>query len=297
MKILVLGGNRFVGLRLVQALQRQKSHEIHILNRSGQVPVDGELILHKGDRRNLKHSYLQEPWDVVFDFCCYTQDEAAHTLEYFRGLVKRYIFISSQAVYAAGAATPESAFDPLAVDLSHRVPQLSESNDSYRDGKQRAEAEFFQNAKFPVAAIRFPIICGPDDYTKRLSFHVERVLNGRPIFFPNLKARMSLIQSQDAADFLIWAMTQNFTGPLNVAAQAPIALESFMAQIEAACQRRALYATRADENNVSPYGLADDWFMDVSKCESLGFQSKPISEWLPGLIEWTVSENQPRTLH
>jgi hypothetical protein len=74
---------------------------------------------------------------------------------------------------------------------------------------------------------------------------------------------------------------------LNVASRKPIALEALMAHIETACQRRALYATRAGENNVSPYGLADDWFMDVSKCESLGFQAPPITEWLSGLIEWT----------
>lgn len=297
MKILVLGGNRFVGLSLVKALERQKSHEIHVLNRSGQVPLDGDLVLHKGDRRNLKHTYIQEPWDAVFDFCCYNQDEAAHTAEYFRGLVKRYVFISSQAVYNLGANTPEGAFDPLQIDLSQRQAQISESDHSYRDGKQRAEAEFFQRADFPVVAVRFPIICGTDDYTRRLHFHIERVLAGRPIFMPNLKARLSLIQSPDATDFLLWSLTQNFTGPINVASAAPVALETLMAHVEASCRRRALYATRADENNVSPYALADDWFMNVSKCEALGFRAQPTDLWLPSLIEWITSESQPRTLH
>lgn len=36
MKILIIGGNRFVGLRLSMLLDKDKSCDLHILNRTGQ---------------------------------------------------------------------------------------------------------------------------------------------------------------------------------------------------------------------------------------------------------------------
>jgi nucleoside-diphosphate-sugar epimerase len=296
MKILVLGGNRFMGLRLVEALDKTKAHEIHIFNRTGQVPgqVPGQtdLVLHKGDRRNLLHSYLQESWDVIYDFCCYNDKEAEHAIEYFGKNVGRYIFVSTISVYDKGSPNIlESALDPLKVDL--KIPGA----DTYAIGKQRAEAAFFQKASFPVLAVRLPIVTGSDDYTRRLNFHVERVLNGRPIYLPNRLAKLSLIQSEDAANFLLWSLEQKVTGPLNVASREPVSVETLMKWVEESCKRKALYAEKPDENNASQYGIPADWFMDVSRCEALGFQCKPIVDWLPGLIESMVSENEIRTLH
>jgi nucleoside-diphosphate-sugar epimerase len=287
-----------MGLRLVQALARLPAkHEIHVLNRTGQVPGDLDLVRHKGDRRNLKHTYLQESWDIIYDFCCYTQEEAEHTVEYFGKDVGKYIFISSMSVYEMGANISEKNFDPLKLDLNRSAAAAEGTGEAYREGKQRAEAVFFQKGMFPTLAVRIPMVTGPDDYTRRLQFHIERVANSRQIYIPKIEARISLIQSQDAADFFLWALNQNISGPLNVAPKHPIALEGFIAHVESACKRKALLAGRPDENNISPYGVMGDWFMDVSLCESKGFACQPIQQWLPGLIEWMASENEARILH
>lgn len=56
----------------------------------------------------------------------------------------------------------------------------------------------FQHAPFDVVAVRFPLVIGPDDYTHRFTFHVDRIKQGLPIGIDHPKARYSFISSADA---------------------------------------------------------------------------------------------------
>ena len=85
----------------------------------------------------------------------------------------------------------EDYFSPSNYDFARDINQ----SENYAEAKRQAEAVFFQEAKFPVVAARFPIVLGEDDYTKRLLFHIDRVLEEKEIFFPNIKARISFIHS------------------------------------------------------------------------------------------------------
>lgn len=50
--------------------------------------------------------------------------------------------------------------------------------------------------------MRFLIVVGEDDYTGRLKYHVEKVVQGEPIGIPNPSTRFSYIDSIEAASFL-----------------------------------------------------------------------------------------------
>lgn len=84
----------------------------------------------------------------------------------------------------------------------HPCLTRGQTKDSTGDRVQRAV--FMQQATFPVAAVRFPIVLGTDDYTKRLHFHIEHIREGREIGVPNSAAHISFIRSDEAADFLLW---------------------------------------------------------------------------------------------
>jgi nucleoside-diphosphate-sugar epimerase len=64
--------------------------------------------------------------------------------------------------------------------IQHRSENLASDYDTYAEGKRMAEAVLFQKASFPVVSVRFPIILGPDDYSKRLRFQVRRISSGEP---------------------------------------------------------------------------------------------------------------------
>ena len=152
MKVLVIGGNRFVGLRVANALDARPDIELHVINRTGQVAHTKNATIYKGDRNRLETAHLDRDWDLVIDFACYKQSEAESALAFF-GDVKRYMNISTGSVYVEGLDLKETAWDPLEFDLKQPADLTS-----YQDGKRRCEAVFHQQTKFPVLSVRFPFI-------------------------------------------------------------------------------------------------------------------------------------------
>lgn len=283
MKTLIIGGNRFVGLRLSKLLNKDPDCELHVLNRSGAVPGVDRAVLHKGSRDDLGSTGVGRDWDVVVDFSCYNYAQAKGAVGFF-GDVGRYIHISTVSIYDPGQRLSEAAFDPLAW-VQHEAPNEAEKEDPYKFGKRQAEAAFFQEAKFPVLAVRLPFIAGPDDYTRRFAFHVERIKKGQPIYFPNLAARTSLVDSEDAARFLHWSLGRDLTGPINVASPQDIALSELVALVEARVGRKAEHASEATDEAHSPYGIDESRSMDVSRLSAAGFTPRALDAWVPGLID------------
>ena len=291
-KILIIGGNRFVGLRLSLLLEKLGSCEIHILNRTGQAPHCRTAIVHKGDRRYLNQTAVDHEYDAIFDFAGFNELDAKSAVQHFTK-VGRYIFISTLSVYDLGAGLKESDFDPL-VPLPAGKPDPSLA---YQDGKRRAEAVFHSQSVFPAVSVRFPVILGEDDYTDRLEFHVHRVELGEDIYLPNPTARISMVDSQDAAEFLLWCLDQDFTGPVNVASPEPIQIQELIAQIEKVTGESMVKGKEEDEAAASPYGPKSDYYLDVSRMIELGFKTRKIAAWLPRLIASRVSTKNTESVH
>jgi hypothetical protein len=113
-----------------------------------------------------------------------------------------------------------------------------------------AEAVFMQQATFPVAAVRFPIVLGTDDYTKRLHFHIEHVREGKEIGIPNSAALISFIRSDEAADFLLWLAHSHLTSPVNACSDGTVRIGDIISTIEQATGKRAVVKEKtADEHS------------------------------------------------
>ncbi len=280
MKILVIGGNRFFGKRLVAGLIA-KEHHVTLMNR-GQIPDGfGDRVQRiTMDRRELRRNHPalgDQHWDVIVDQVCYDAAEAAGACQAFGGRVGRYVFTSTKSVYGQRPNLRESAFDPKKYPLIKLVTR----DDDYGEAKRQAEAAFFQQAPFPVVAVRFPIVIGPDDYTERLKFHVDRVLQSRSMYFPAIEAKMCFISSADAAAFLEFILESTFTGPVNACAMEPIALRKIVDQIETITGKKAILASDSTQGDHSPYGADSDTYMNTDLMRSLGFEAEPIDQWLP----------------
>lgn len=295
MKVLVIGGNRFVGLRLCMELDRDKNVDLSILNRTGQSPHIKNAAIFKGDRKNLRLAGVDRDYDIVVDFACYDDVDAQSSIAHFER-VNRYIFISTASVYDDGPARPESAFDPAAYDLTGNGGSISAKH-SYQAGKRRAEALFTQQAPFDHISVRLPVILGPDDYSRRLEFHVERIERNQTIFIPNLDARISMVHAADACQFLIWSMSQSFKGAVNVASSQPIRISEFLREIETRVGKRALLIQKPTPQSESPYAPSKDCYLSCDHMEKLGFQARPIKDWLGELIESARQIAPASTLH
>src|SRR4051812_4986553 len=239
MNVLVLGGTRFVGKRLVHLLADQ-GHDVTVASR-GKTIVSfpnnvRRLKLDRASKHSMAAALQDRQWDIVYDQICFYADDAASAVEVLAGKTGRYILCSSAAVYTNPIDAGEDAFDPS----KYSIRSVDRSNTSYAEGKRQAEAVIFQRANFPAAAVRFPIILGPDDYTKRLSTQVERIAKNDPVNVKNPDAEISLISSVEAAAFLAWLSSVSHTGPFNACSDGAVSLKTIIRFMEEATGKTAI---------------------------------------------------------
>ncbi|WP_195574512.1 NAD-dependent epimerase/dehydratase family protein [Paenibacillus sp. 1001270B_150601_E10] len=294
-KVLVLGGTRFFGKKLVERLLKA-GVEVTIATR-GQTKDDfgdrvERLTIDRNEKSSMEAAIRNKSWDVVYDNICYSAAGAKDACELFRDRTTHYVFTSTLSVYECGTiAHPEENFDPYTYPIPDEVGEVG-----YGEGKRLAEAVFFQKASFPVTAVRFPIVLGVDDYTKRLHFHVERIAAGQGIEVPNLQARLSFITSDEAADFLYGVGEKRVQGPINACSDGVVSLQEIVEMIEKELDKKAVIVASTEDDQEgsdpakSPFGLPGDWGMDTSKAKKYGLTFKPIHEWYPALVHHLALE-------
>jgi nucleoside-diphosphate-sugar epimerase len=283
---LILGGTQFVGKRLVQLLIND-GVEVTIATRGLTVDAFGNqvsrLIIDRENAEFLEKAVKDKKWDVVFDQTCYSSQEALDTLKALNGKVRKYIFTSSQAVYDFGTNHREEGFNPLDFTPVLKTRREYIGYVGYQEAKRAAEAVLFQNADFPVVAVRFPIIIGKDDYTNRLQFHVEHVKEGKPMFIENPNYRYSFIDSGEAAAFLLSMAKSDYQGPINPGSEEDISLGELIGLIE---NQIGQEANLSEEGDPSPYNLPGSWSVNTSLVQSLGFSFTSLDSLLKSLIHY-----------
>ena len=293
MNILVLGGTRFFGKKLVE-LCIENGHDVTILTRGQSGNPFGTAVKQlRVDRDNhdaLENALAHTTWDIVYDNICYSPNEAHTICELLKGKTKKLVFTSTLSTYEVdGKMKKEEDFDPY----HYQILMGDREEFSYGEGKRQAEAVLFKEASFPVVAVRFPIVMGEHDYTRRLHFHVERILHDQPISLPNIDAQMSYITDEEAAEFLYFVGVTPIEGPYNATASGAISLKELLALIEEESGKRAkISLVGGDEESQSPYGVPADWYMTNAKAEKAGFTFSQLHEWLPKLVKTLVKQLQ-----
>lgn len=287
-KILIIGGTRFFGKRLVKKLIEEKN-KVTVITR-GALPQEfiGQVTHIQCDRTNpeqFKEAIAGLTFDIVYDNVCYGPHDAIEAVNLFAGKIKRYVFTSTLAVHEAdGIPKVEEDFDPY----TYPILLGKRNQETYGEGKRQAEAVFFQHADFPIVAIRFPIVMGEDDYTERLTFHIKRIQQQEPISFINIDAKMGFISSEEAAEFLLWAGQEDFVGPIHAAANGIISNKELIAIIETQTGKTALISLLGDDKAQSPYAIPKSWYLKTDRAQKLGFKFSDLEQWLPKLIKAIV---------
>lgn len=283
-RILVLGGTRYVGKRLVQLLlDRGDSVTVGTRGRHA-VPFTGDvtfLKLDRFDRDSMQSALARGEWDVVYDQQCYSPEDAAITVEILKERVGRYVLCSTAAVYDRSLIDAgEELFDPFSYPI--RFPGREAVD--YGEGKRLSEAVLYQNGTFSTTSVRLPIILGPDDYTERLRAQVRRVGAGEPLKVLNPEARVGLVSSGEAAAFLGWLSLVQFTGPFNACSTGTIALREIVGLIEQATGKTATILEQPDEGSFSMFFARKSFNISAARAQSCGFTFLGIPDWLPPLV-------------
>jgi nucleoside-diphosphate-sugar epimerase len=275
MRILVIGGNRFFGKRLVNKLL-ENGDEVTLLNRKFN-PFGSQVQHIMADRSNpsvLESALKQGAWDVIYDQVCYTAEDTRNACRILAPRAPLYIFTSSKSVYDYGKDIKESVFNPN----THEFSKDADRDKEYAEAKRQCETIFTKHITSKLISVRFPIVVGPDDYTERFKFHVDHIQNQKPIYFPNIDAKMTAIHAQDASDFLFSLRTSKHRGPVNASSKDPIVLRHLISLLEKRIEKKALLAKSESEGDHSPYGIQNDWYMNIDLAQSLGFTPLPVED-------------------
>lgn len=279
---LVIGGNRFFGSRLVDLLLEQ-GVSVTVLNRGSRVDTRKCEFL-KGDRTNkdqLLNLTKDRNWDIIFDQVCFDFKDSEIVKSVLLQKTKRYVLISSQSVYKPQANLLEADFDPE----NYQFTNEQILNADYAEGKRQLESSLSRfNTECSLVFIRLPIVLGVDDYTKRLHWHIDRIKNQEPIFFPNIDAKISFVDSEDAAINILKIGLGHHQGPINICSKDPIRLADLISLLQEQLKIRAKISKNDNKEHRSPFGIPSDWYMSTQLAQRLNFQCKPLGVWLPKLV-------------
>ncbi|MBO1064627.1 MULTISPECIES: NAD-dependent epimerase/dehydratase family protein [Nostocales] len=171
MRILVIGGTRFIGVYLTQLLIKD-GHDVVLFNRGNHAAPAGvgQII---GDRTNstqLQEKLAPESFDVVFDNNGRELTDTQPLAEIFQGRVKHFVYMSSAGVYLKSDQMPHLEGDAVDPKSRHK-------------GKHETEA-YLKQLGIPFTSIRPTYIYGPQNYNPLESWFFDRIVRDRPICIP-----------------------------------------------------------------------------------------------------------------
>jgi 2'-hydroxyisoflavone reductase len=213
MKLLIIGGTRFVGRHLVnEALQR--GHDLTLFNRGKNAGVFPNVEQLHGDRDKDVGALKGKSFDAVIDTCGYIPRHMQMVAEVLPD-VPQFIFISTISVYADPIPLHADENAPLAI-LKEATEQVT--NETY--GALKVECEKVVSKSFRDALIVRPgFIVGSEDYTDRFPYWVYRTAQSGDMLVPPLDAPMQFIDAKDLARWTIKATEEKLTGVYNATSQ------------------------------------------------------------------------------
>ncbi|MGE5657650.1 MAG: NAD-dependent epimerase/dehydratase family protein [Actinomycetota bacterium] len=172
MRILMMGGTRFIGVYLTKLLV-DRGHEVVLFNRGKKAaPITGIQQIH-GDRTDaaqLKEKLSSEKFDAIFDNNGRELSDTQPLAEIFKGQVQHFVYMSSAGVYLKSDQLPHlegDATDPKSRHL----------------GKYETET-YLKEAGLPWTSIRPTYIYGPKNYNDLEAWFFDRIVRDRPIPIP-----------------------------------------------------------------------------------------------------------------
>jgi 2'-hydroxyisoflavone reductase len=306
MRILIVGGTRFVGRHLTEALAA--GHEVWLANRgrtttelfgaAGRIDVDrgpdGDLDALRGER-----------FDAVVDVSAYVPRQVRALADVLADGVGRYLLISTVSVYDL----PGAAADPT--ERAALVAPLRDTEvvtgETYGGLKVACEEEATAIWADRLTVVRPGIVAGPHDHTDRLTWWVRYLGGTAPTPLPARRDQpVQAIDARDLAAFCGRLLADGTAGTFD-ATGAPIDLETLVEEVVAVVGAAGAGGSTGPawvppdawgEVPLPPLVLddpADDplFGRDSVRAVEAGLDRRPLRETLTDLQTWDVARGQP----
>lgn len=300
MKLLILGGTRFLGRGLVDAALR-RGHEITLFNR-GQSGPDLYPALEnlRGDRDGGLDALRGRRWDAVIDTCGYVPRLVGDSARLLADAVAHYTFISSISVYAD--------FNRAGIDEAHPLATMADETIETIDGETYGPLKVLCEKVVDEAMngrslqVRAGLIVGPHDPTDRFSYWPYRVAQGGEVLAPGSPdAPVQFIDVRDLAEWTVQAAERQLTGAYNATGPAaPLPMKTLLHTCREVSGSDAVF-TWVDEafileNEIAPWTELPLWVpgddgaafggVDCRKAQANGLIYRPLAETIRDTLVW-----------
>ncbi len=300
MRILVIGGTRFVGHHFTDAALRA-GHDLTLFNRGQSDPgafPDVERVT--GDRDGGLEPLAGRTFDAVVDMCGYVPRVVRQSVSLLAPAAARYLFVSSISVYDDAALRPGYDEDaPIQVLADPDVEEIT--NETYGGLKALCEREVRHGFPGRALVIRPGLIVGPLDRSDRFTYWVRRLARGGDVLAPGSSDRpVQVIDARDLAAWMLRLVDAGTDGVFNATGPAaPLTFGDMLAAILPAVggDARLVWVDERFllDHGVEPWTDLPVWLpeaeqaadqCDVTRALRAGLTFRPLGETATETLEW-----------
>jgi 2'-hydroxyisoflavone reductase len=297
MKLLLIGGPKFVGFALIEAAVA-RGHEITTFNRGQTHPERFPQVEKLHGDRDGDHSALEgRTWDAVLDTSGYVPQHVRRSAQLLADAASHYLFVSSISYYA-DYREPRVEDDPPAQLGDRPADRLLDDYSNYGALKALCEQEVEAAFGDRAVLVRPGLIVGPNDPTDRFTYWPRRVERGGPILAPPGQP-IQMVDVRDLADWMVRLIEDGTTGPFN--ATSPPHAITFDSMLKACGADDLVRVTLEflDENGVEAWSDLPCWITPtdesfaafqltpVDRAVGAGLTFRPLAETARDVPEWT----------
>ena len=274
-KILVMGGNQFVGKEVAKKLL-EKNYKVYVLNRGIRKNLDNAIFL-KADRKNIsemKNILKNIEIDVIIDISAYTEEQVEILQRVMKNKFKQYILISSASIYTDITESPAKEDDPTGEN-----PAWGD----YAKNKYLAEIRTIENSRlynFKYTIFRPFYIYGIGNNLDRENYFFSRIKYNLPIYIPSKNNIIQFGYVEDLALAIESSIGNSdfYNQTFNISGDEYVTMSEFSEICGKVMNKKAIIKyINTEENKIK----ARDWFPfrevnlfgDISKLENTGFRN------------------------
>lgn len=321
MKILIIGGTKFLGRHLINAAL-ENEHKVTLFNRGRSYSddkIENAEQIH-GDRNSDLKKLGGRNWDAVIDTCGFLPQTVKTSAEFFKDKANQYVFISSGSVYADTSkanydestetgkldAEQQEKFENFDLNQELNGIVLGESYGALKVLCEEAAEIAMPNR---VLSVRAGMIVGKFDWTDRFNYWVMRVGRGGEILAPGMpEGFVQLIDARDLSEWIVKMIEENVKGIFNVTSKSlDLTFGKMLEEVKDATGSDAEFIWANDkfltENNVAPWSEMPFYLpesdedvrnfltMNIDKALAKGLKFRPLSETILDVLSWRKNQD------
>ncbi|HET7571579.1 MAG TPA: NAD-dependent epimerase/dehydratase family protein [Gaiellaceae bacterium] len=308
MRLLVLGGTRFLGRAVAEAAVAS-GHEVTLANRGETNPE----LLPEAERVRVDLAGDLAPlgegrWDAAIDLDpTQLPRQTRRRAEALAGSVDRYVFTSTISVYS-DVSQPAREDSPV-LEPPDPEPEAFdvELYGALKVGSERAVREVFGER---CAIVRPGLIGGPHDPTDRFTYWPRRLAEGGDVLAPgNPGSPVQVIDARDLGAWMVELADRGVAGVFNATGPAePVTLGEVLERVAAAVggdvrlvwtdEQRILDAGVVPFAELPLWVPGDEWSglmrVDISRALAEGLTLRPLEETARDTLAWSVEAGEQR---